>query len=171
MAKGISKLTTAPTLGLPNGREIRGALHGAGLRIGIAVSRYNDVLTSQQVRDAIEVLRNAGVADTDGLLEAGRTPAGRHRLAKATGLSEDQIRRWVHMSDLFRIQGVGSEFAELLEAAGVDSIKELRHRNPEHLAARMAEVNEQRHLTRQLPAATSVAVPPLWSRWMCVTMM
>ena len=80
-----------------------------------------------------EKFRGAGVKDTDSLLDQGCTKAGRKSLAEATGLSESQVLKFVNMADLFRIQGVGAEFAELLEAAGVDTVKELATRNAENL--------------------------------------
>lgn len=84
------------------------------------------------------------------------TAKGRKNLAETTGISEKLILRWVNHADLFRINGVGPQFAELLEAAGVDTVKEMRHRNAENLAAKMAEVNEQKHLTRRSPTAAEL---------------
>ena len=102
-------------------------------------------------------LQEAGIHDTDAYLEKACTAPGRKELAGATGISEKMILGWVNMVDLFRIKGVGPEFAELLEAAGVDTVKELRHRKPENLAAKMAEVNEEKKLTRTVPSAKQVA--------------
>ncbi len=76
-----------------------------------------------------QVLKNAGVATTDQLLQAGSTARGRAELASKTGLSVKLILKWVNMCDLFRVRGVASQYAELLEAAGVDTVKELRNRN------------------------------------------
>jgi predicted flap endonuclease-1-like 5' DNA nuclease len=98
-----------------------------------------------------EKFRVAGVSDTESLLEKGCRPGGRKELAAATGLSEKRILRFVNMADLFRIKGVGGEFAELLEAAGVDTVKELRTRNASNLAEKMAEVNAEKKLTRRVP--------------------
>lgn len=98
-----------------------------------------------------EKLRTAGVTNTDQLLTAGKTKKGRAELAQKTGISETLILKWVNMVDLYRIKGVGSEFSELLEAAGVDTVKELKHRIPANLAKKMAEVNEQKKLTRRVP--------------------
>lgn len=99
-----------------------------------------------------EKLRGAGINDTDKLLELCCTKKGRAEAAEKTGISESQILKWANMADLFRINGVGPEYAELLEAAGVDTVKELRHRNAENLAAKCAEVNEQKKLTRSVPS-------------------
>lgn len=98
-----------------------------------------------------EKLRTAGVTNTDQLLTAGKTKKGRAELAKKTGISETLVLKWVNMVDLYRIKGVGSEFSELLEAAGVDTVKELKHRIPANLAKKMTEVNEQKKLTRRVP--------------------
>ena len=98
-----------------------------------------------------EKLRTAGVANTDQLLTAGKTKKGRADLAQKTEISEAMILKWVNMVDLYRIKGVGSEFSELLEASGVDTVKELKHRIPQNLAKKMTEVNEQKKLTRRVP--------------------
>ena len=103
-----------------------------------------------------EKLAGAGVTDTDGLLAKGGTKAGRKGLAEASGLSEKQVLKFVNMADLFRISGIGGEYAELLECAGVDTVPELAQRNAENLAAKIAEVNEEKKLTRQVPGAGTV---------------
>ncbi len=103
-----------------------------------------------------EKLTTAGVVDTDGLLEKGCDPKGREALAEASGLSEKQLLKFVNMADLFRIKGVGSEYAELLECSGVDTVKELAQRNAENLAAKMREVNDEKKLTRQVPSTSQV---------------
>ena len=98
-----------------------------------------------------EKLEGAGVKDTDTLLEKGCTKAGRKALAEATGISESKILTFVNMADLFRIKGVGGEFAELMVASGVDTVKELATRNAANLAEKLAEVNAAKKLTRQVP--------------------
>lgn len=101
-------------------------------------------------------LRSAGVRSVAGLLKAGATPAGRHALAASSGQSKDDILTWVNHADLFRITGVAGQFAELLEAAGVDSVPELATRKPENLVAALAEANGKRQLVRRLPSLSEV---------------
>ncbi|MCA9293023.1 MAG: DUF4332 domain-containing protein [Phycisphaerales bacterium] len=103
-----------------------------------------------------EKLRNAGVKDTDGLLSATKTKKQRTELAEKTGISEKNILKWANMVDLFRIKGVGSEYSELLEAAGVDTVPELAQRVPANLAAKMVEVNDAKKLTRKVPSEKDV---------------
>lgn len=103
-----------------------------------------------------EKLTNAGVKTVEALLETGGTKKGRKELAEATGIDESRILRWVNMADLFRIKGVGEEYADLLEAAGVDTVKELATRRPDNLTAKMAEVNEAKKLVRTVPAQSMV---------------
>ena len=103
-----------------------------------------------------EKLRECGCADTDSLLDNGCTKAGRKKIAEATGISEKQILSWVNKCDLSRVKGVGSEFADLLEAAGVDTVPELAQRNAANLAEKLAEVNEEKKLTRRVPTAANV---------------
>ena len=92
------------------------------------------------------------------LLERGKTPKGRKDLAEATGINGKLILKWVNMSDLFRVKGIGPEYSELLEKAGVDTVKELRHRVPENLHAKLEEVNSStgRPLVRALPSLKAV---------------
>ena len=104
-----------------------------------------------------ERLGAAGIATTEALLGACGTPAGRKSTAEKTGFSESQLLKWTNMADLMRISGVGEEYSELLEAAGVDTVKELRNRNADNLAAAMAEVNAKKKLTRTVPSAATVA--------------
>ncbi len=104
-----------------------------------------------------EKLGSAGIQSTDDLLSHCGSAQGRKDTAEKTGLSEKQLLKWANMADLMRIKGVGEEYSELLEAAGVDTVKELRNRNAENLATKMAEVNDEKKLTRQVPAAKTVA--------------
>ncbi len=104
-----------------------------------------------------EKLAAANITTVAALLEAGKTKKGRKALAETTGLSEKEILSWVNMADLFRIRGIGEEYSELLEAAGVDTVAELSKRVPANLHAKMKEVNEQRKLVRQLPTENMVA--------------
>ena len=102
-------------------------------------------------------LRAVGIASTTALLQAAATPADRKKLAETTAIDGGSILAWANMADLMRVKGVGKQFAELLEAAGVDTVKELRTRNPGNLATRMAEVNAEKKLTRAVPTETMVA--------------
>lgn len=103
-----------------------------------------------------EKLREAGVTNTDKLLENTLTPKQRKDLAEATGISSKLILRFANMADLFRINGVGKEYAELLEKAGVDTVPELAQRNAANLTERMEEVNEEFNLVRRTPPLSSV---------------
>ncbi|MEM7208017.1 MAG: DUF4332 domain-containing protein [Pseudomonadota bacterium] len=102
-------------------------------------------------------LREAGCSSAAKLLAAGATRKGREQLAKSTGISGSIILRCVNMADLFRITGVASQFAELLEAAGVDTVKELKNRNAANLTAKMKEVNSAKKLTRAVPSEKMVS--------------
>jgi predicted flap endonuclease-1-like 5' DNA nuclease len=103
-----------------------------------------------------EKLAAADIDTTDELLKLCCDAKGRKATAEKTGVSESQLLKWANMADLMRISGIGSEFSELLEAAGVDTVKELRNRNAGNLAAKMAEVNEQKKLTRTVPSEKTV---------------
>jgi predicted flap endonuclease-1-like 5' DNA nuclease len=104
-----------------------------------------------------EKLAAADIDTTGELLKLCCDAKGRKATAEKTGVSESQLLKWANMADLMRISGIGSEFSELLEAAGVDTVKELRNRNAGNLAAKMAEVNEQKKLTRTVPSEKTVA--------------
>jgi len=97
-----------------------------------------------------------GVDTVEELLSKGATKAGRQELAEATGISEKLVLKWVNHADLFRIKGVGGEYAELLEASGVDTVAELARRVPGNLHQKMTEVNAEKALCRQLPSAGRV---------------
>lgn len=103
-----------------------------------------------------EALRGAGIRTVDDLLSAGASKDARGKLAEKTGISEVRVLQCVNMADLFRINGVASQYAELLECAGVDTVKELKHRNAENLAVTMSEVNTERNLVRRTPSVTVV---------------
>ena len=113
-------------------------------------------IESMDQRDATK-LRKAGVRTTDALLKTAATRTGRRRLAKEANLSESEILSWVNRADLMRIKGIGSEYADLMEAAGVDTIRELRRRNPDRLLIAMTEMNVRRRLIRRLPTNGMVA--------------
>lgn len=103
-----------------------------------------------------EKLGAVGINTTEAYLERAKDPKGRKALAEETGIEASRILKWANMADLMRISGVGEEYSELLEAAGVDTVKELKHRKPENLAAKMAEVNETKKLVRQVPGESQV---------------
>lgn len=103
-----------------------------------------------------EKLIAAGIKDTDALLAKCAKPAGRKALAEETGISPKLILTWTNHVDLYRIQGIGPQFAELLEAAGVDTVKELKHRVPENLQKKLEEVNAAKNLTNRVPALKEV---------------
>lgn len=101
-------------------------------------------------------LKAAGVANTDDLLKAGSTPKGRKDLAEKTGISDALILKWINRVDLFHIKGVGEEYSDLLEAAGVDTVPELAQRKAENLLQKMTEVNAKKKLVRRLPTLEMV---------------
>ena len=104
-----------------------------------------------------EKLGTAGISTTADLLKLCCDARGRKATAATTGLNESQLLKWVNMADLMRISGVGEEYSELLEAAGVDTVKELRNRNAGNLAAKMVDINASRKLTRTVPSEKTVA--------------
>ena len=101
-------------------------------------------------------LRKIGIKRTHHLLDRGASRKGRKDLASESGLDESLILKWTNMADLMRVRGVGEEYSELLEAAGVDTIKELRNRKPANLHQAMADANAKRRLVRQLPGPAQV---------------
>ena len=103
-----------------------------------------------------EKLNAVGIKTTDDILAKCATPKGRQEVAEATGISGKLILKWTNHSDLMRINGVAGQFAELLEAAGVDTIKEFRHRVPANLHPKLVEVNEQKNLCNRVPALSEV---------------
>ncbi len=103
-----------------------------------------------------EKLTAVGIVKVEDLLAKCAGPKGRAELAEATGISDKLILRWTNHADLFRIKGVGPQFSELLEAAGVDTVKEFRHRVPENLQPKLEEVNAEKHLVRRVPSLKEV---------------
>jgi len=97
-------------------------------------------------------LKSVGIRTTDKFLEQAKDVRGRKHLADKTGFQEKEILRWANKVDRMRIKGVGEDYAELLEAAGVDTVKELKYRNPRNLAKAMADANIKRRLVRLLPS-------------------
>lgn len=101
-------------------------------------------------------LQKVGVRTTGKLLERAANPKGRRSLAEECGIDESRILKWANMADLMRVKGVAEEYSELLEAAGVDTVKELKRRNAANLAEKMAEVNKKKKLVRLLPSEKRV---------------
>lgn len=103
-----------------------------------------------------EKLVAVGVKTTADLLDKADTKKGRDKLAEETGISEKLILKWANHADLFRIKGIAGQFAELLEAAGVDTVKELRHRVPANLHEKLVEVNEEKNLCNRVPSVAEI---------------
>lgn len=107
-------------------------------------------------RAEARALRKSGVRTTEKLLKRAGTRSGRRELATATGVAERQILTWVNRADLMRVKGIGEEYSDLLEAAGVDTCKELRNRNPQSLLVKMTQINSKKRLVRRLPTEIMV---------------
>ncbi len=101
-------------------------------------------------------LVEAGVKTTDDLLEKCAKKSGRVKLAEQTGISEKLILKWTNHADLFRINGIAGQFAELLEAGGVDTVKEFRHRVAANLQPKLEEVNAEKHLCGRVPSVAEI---------------
>jgi len=102
-------------------------------------------------------LTEAGVATVEDLLEKGATPAGRKELEAKSNISQAKILEWVNHADLYRIKGIGQEYSDLLEAAGVDTVVELAQRNPENLLKALETTNAEKKLVRRLPTQKQVS--------------
>ncbi len=103
-----------------------------------------------------EKLKVVGIRTTDKLLKVGATPKGRKELEEKSGIGHELILKWVNNADLYRIKGVGSEYAELLEKTGVDTVVELAKRVPQHLVDAFAETNKKHKVVRRLPVLKEV---------------
>ncbi|MDE6022528.1 MAG: DUF4332 domain-containing protein, partial [Muribaculaceae bacterium] len=103
-----------------------------------------------------EKLQAAGIKTTDDLLEKCATPSGRKKVAEETGISGKLILKWTNHADLFRIKGIAGQFAELLEAGGVDTVKEFRHRVAANLQPKLVEVNEAKNLCNRVPSVSEI---------------
>jgi predicted flap endonuclease-1-like 5' DNA nuclease len=101
-------------------------------------------------------LQEIGITNVAELLDKGSTVQGRKQIADFTGISDKLVLRWVNMADLYRIKGIGQEYAELLEAAGVDTVPELAMRNPSNLLEKMVAANDQKKMVRRLPTLAQV---------------
>ncbi len=103
-----------------------------------------------------EKLTSAGVKTSSELLKMGATPVGRKDLAMKTGIDETKILKWVNMADLTRIKGIGRQYSQLFEVAGVDTVNELKNRNPENLYAKIKEANDTHKIAQSLPTNEQV---------------
>ncbi len=101
-------------------------------------------------------LTQVGVRTTAALLKKGATPEGRKKISDASGISDGLILEWVNLVDLYRVKGVGSEYSDLLEEAGVDTVVELSKRVAEHLRAKMLEINKAKNLVNKMPGIKQV---------------
>ena len=104
-----------------------------------------------------KVLRKAGVRSTGDLLKKGATPKGREMISRDSGITKTLVLEWVNHVDLFRIKGVGEEYSDLLEEAGVDTVVELAQRNAANLYAAIQQTNAKKKLVRQLPSQKMVS--------------
>ncbi len=98
----------------------------------------------------------AGIKTQEELLEACAKPSDRKKVAQASGISDKLVLKWANRADLARVKGVGEEYADLLELAGVDSVPELAHRNAANLQQKMSDINEQKHVVRKTPSVSQV---------------
>ncbi len=103
-----------------------------------------------------EKLRGVGITTVEALLEAAASPKGRQELAEKTEITEKLILEWANLADLFRIKGIGEEYSDLLEEAGVDTVVELARRNPENLYNALKAINDEKKLVRALPGPNQV---------------
>ncbi|MES9831180.1 MAG: DUF4332 domain-containing protein [Candidatus Thiodiazotropha sp. LLP2] len=101
-------------------------------------------------------LEGADIKNLEALLQKGSTKKGRKELEDASGISGKLLLRWINMADLFRVKGIGEQYSDLLEAAGVDTVPELAQRKPENLHGKMVEVNEAKNLVRATPSLSAV---------------
>ncbi|MEZ0539571.1 DUF4332 domain-containing protein [Fibrella arboris] len=110
------------------------------------------------INDAlINLLKAQGLIDSETLLEATRTPGGRKELAETIGVDKATILELANRADLARIKGIGRVYSDLMEEAGVDTVKELAQRVPENLHAKLVQINSVRQLTQRPPSAEQVA--------------
>lgn len=145
-----------PVAGKPSAQEM-GEKDESDMQVTGAAAASHDLAYVEGIGEVYAgKLKDAGVDSPQALLERGATPKGRQELAEAAGISEHRILEWVNHVDLYRIKGVGSEYADLLEAAGVDTVVELAQRNPANLFEKLSEVNAEKALVRKLPTSEEV---------------
>ena len=107
-------------------------------------------------RSAATILKSVGIRSSKSLLEAAATARGRRELAEKTGFAEKQLLQWANLAHFMSIRGVSREYADLLQKSGVDTVKELKYRNPAKLVAGMSSANKARKLVRVLPSEKRV---------------
>jgi predicted flap endonuclease-1-like 5' DNA nuclease len=105
---------------------------------------------------ALERLRSAGLRTTERFLEAAKDPKGRKALSQQTGIDEKVLLKWANMADRMRIKGLGRDYAELLRVVGVDTVRELKHRNGERLLKAIRDANAQRRLVKAPPSRQAI---------------
>ncbi len=116
------------------------------------------LLSLKSMREAVLVaFQNVGIDTTEQLLERGANRGDRKKLAEETGLSEREIQSWVHRADLLRIKGMGEEYSHLLQAAGIDTMKELSGLLPSSLFSKLVMLNREENYVRRMPSETMVA--------------
>ena len=103
-----------------------------------------------------ELLAKEGIKTVEGLLKAAALMKDRKKLSESLGISDKLILEWVNLADLFRIKGIGEEYSDLLEEAGVDTVPELAQRNPSNLLEKMTQINKEKDLVRRLPVLSQV---------------
>ncbi len=101
-------------------------------------------------------LEEIGIGSIEELLEEGKDRKGRKELAEKSGISEKLILKWVNRADLARIKGISTQYADLLEIAGVDTVPELAQRNPQNLYEKIVKINEEKNLVRKLPSLSQI---------------
>jgi predicted flap endonuclease-1-like 5' DNA nuclease len=114
-----------------------------------------DSIECIEIKEATRLRKN-GVRTTEALLKKAGTRRGRKDLATAAGLGDREVLDWVNRADLMRVKGIGAEYSDLLEAAGVDTVKELKTRSPAALTKRMGTINSKKKLVRRLPTEAMV---------------
>jgi predicted flap endonuclease-1-like 5' DNA nuclease len=171
-APELKPVPQAPVVAAPKAEPVPQLVKGSEVKVKQTESRATKVSTksAQKTMDRgskiIDIegigpvnaakLNSVNIYTTYDLLKAGETPLMRRELAEKTGISHNLILRWVNVADLFRIRGVGEEYSDLLEASGVDTVVELANRVPEHLHAKMLEVNGEKKLVRRPPGLSMV---------------
>ncbi len=101
-------------------------------------------------------LQSVGIRTTNALLQAGCGPEERKQLVASTGIADSLILEWVNLADLYRVKGIGRQYSDLLEEAGVDTVVELATRAPEHLLSKMVEINKAKNLVNRVPGLSQV---------------